>query len=877
MTSVSSSDVRSNVSGSISSKRYRGSDTGSGMDSEGGETCAEMLLSSRNQDDEEQTDEKKLSQSLPETPKTPADAGAKKGKGKMKECPLCAAKLPCSSFPKLRGCQHRSCRTCLRHVRNYYHELNKSSNKNQISFSISSCQSRRIGSKFHVQSVPHFFIQMISKCFQDGSGRHPNIDGEVRSVQSSTIPNDGGRCTLVFVFIATKCAACPQLKCQRPECGTLFCYHCKREWHSNQTCDEARRPEKRKSRGLAFEEIMRNGFHPSADSTLKPGDVKACPRCKTYIVKMDDGSCNHMVCTMCNAEFCWLCLKEISDLHYLSPTGCTFWGKKPWTRKKKLLWQIGTLIGAPLGIALIAGLSIPGIVFGVPVFVGRKVHQRFKYKSKAKRRLLTATCVVGSLVVSPVMAVMAVGVGVPIMLAYVYGVVPLSLCRNGGCGLSSSDSSLALANIDEEQLYGTPGANAPVDVSQFLSDSSKREEIVSIDPSILSAISMPHEIRPRHYVNLDLRGRRTSFESVERVNYEEASVKAMAGSHHYDDKSVHTVYSGHEVTSLNDEQSSTKALAGSVMDTKSMSESMYRHLIVTKIAEKQHQQDTDDYHEEPGCSSEDQPSTSSVVHPVRSSKPSTSSQHRGFLLERDEEGLLFTEEGAALLINSSPAMRSSGSVNVDPIDLFKIRSWLDNMKQMVATDAPQEKPYEENLTAEIQTTENERDEEGLLFTEEGAALLINSSPAMRSSGSVNVDPIDLFKIRSWLDNMKQMVATDAPQEKPYEPSTRPGSKLRRSGSGKSVHTVATFPATLGTGMSPAAQMLSDLPMPTYEDIHGVPSSTSGVTVTASRNNTETGITTENTTDDNVSTSSSSGSQKKKKRRFGIFSNWFSKK
>ena len=49
------------------------------------------------------------------------------------------------------------------------------------------------------------------------------------------------------------------------------------------------------------------------------------------------------------------------------------------------------------------------------------------------------------------------GVGDPIMLAYVDGVVPLSLCRNGGCGLSSSDSSLALADIDEEQLYGTPG------------------------------------------------------------------------------------------------------------------------------------------------------------------------------------------------------------------------------------------------------------------------------------------------------------------------------------------------------------------------------------------------------------------------------------
>jgi hypothetical protein len=32
---------------------------------------------------------------------------------------------------------------------------------------------------------------------------------------------------------------------------------------------------------------------------------------------MNDGSCNHMTCAVCAAEFCWLCMKEISDLHYL--------------------------------------------------------------------------------------------------------------------------------------------------------------------------------------------------------------------------------------------------------------------------------------------------------------------------------------------------------------------------------------------------------------------------------------------------------------------------------------------------------------------------------------------------------------------------------
>lgn len=43
-----------------------------------------------------------------------------------------------------------------------------------------------------------------------------------------------------YVVIATGCASCPKLTCERPGCGTLFCYHCKQTWHPNQTCDAAR-------------------------------------------------------------------------------------------------------------------------------------------------------------------------------------------------------------------------------------------------------------------------------------------------------------------------------------------------------------------------------------------------------------------------------------------------------------------------------------------------------------------------------------------------------------------------------------------------------------------------------------------------------------
>lgn len=111
---------------------------------------------------------------------------------------------------------------------------------------------------------------------------------------------------------------------------------------------------------------------------------------------MDDGSCNHMTCALCGSEFCWLCMKEISDLHYLSPSGCTFWGKKPWSRKKKILWQLGTLVGAPVGIALLAGIAVPAMIIGIPIWVGRKLYARFKTTSKHKRNIIITSGVAAS-------------------------------------------------------------------------------------------------------------------------------------------------------------------------------------------------------------------------------------------------------------------------------------------------------------------------------------------------------------------------------------------------------------------------------------------------------------------------------------------------
>lgn len=47
------------------------------------------------------------------------------------------------------------------------------------------------------------------------------------------------------------------------------------------------------------------------------------------------------------------------------------------------------------------------------------------------------------------MASLAVGIGVPILLFYVYGVVPVSLCRSGGCGVTTSSNGVHF-DFDEE-------------------------------------------------------------------------------------------------------------------------------------------------------------------------------------------------------------------------------------------------------------------------------------------------------------------------------------------------------------------------------------------------------------------------------------------
>lgn len=263
------------------------------------------------------------------------------------ECPLCLLELTSDCFPLLTTCSHRACHTCLQQY------LKIEISESRINISCPECTEpihpndikAILADEIYLNKYENFMLRRVLVTEPDARWcPAPDCD---------------------YVVIASGCASCPKLRCCRPGCETSFCYHCKQEWHPNLTCDSARiMRNKDQRRHHQSYKARSSSLTSSHDSIKLRDDVKPCPSCRVSIIKIDDGSCNHMTCSVCGAEFCWLCMKRIGDLHFLSPSGCTFWGKKPWSRKKKIMWQLGMLVGAPVGIALIAGIAVPAIIIG---------------------------------------------------------------------------------------------------------------------------------------------------------------------------------------------------------------------------------------------------------------------------------------------------------------------------------------------------------------------------------------------------------------------------------------------------------------------------------------------------------------------------------
>jgi len=96
----------------------------------------------------------------------------------------------------------------------------------------------------------------------------------------------------------------PMIRCPKPNCHFTYCFNCKVEWHADITCEQYEQWKKDNGNGGDLFEKWRQK------------NTKPCPNCKTNIQK--NGGCNHMTCTSCKYEFCWLCSEKYNSGHFSS-------------------------------------------------------------------------------------------------------------------------------------------------------------------------------------------------------------------------------------------------------------------------------------------------------------------------------------------------------------------------------------------------------------------------------------------------------------------------------------------------------------------------------------------------------------------------------
>lgn len=124
-----------------------------------------------------------------------------------------------------------------------------------------------------------------------------------------------------YVVIANNCSKCPILKCGRSECKTLFCYNCQQQCTIEHKCkkqqfkvESSKKLNKKSKSSKSPDKIdVSTESHSMIDTNLNNDEnmlnttkfldrfnMKQCPSCRILIIKIEDGSCNHMTWLVLN-------------------------------------------------------------------------------------------------------------------------------------------------------------------------------------------------------------------------------------------------------------------------------------------------------------------------------------------------------------------------------------------------------------------------------------------------------------------------------------------------------------------------------------------------------------------------------------------------
>lgn len=109
-----------------------------------------------------------------------------------------------------------------------------------------------------------------------------------------------------------------------------------------------------------------------------------------------------------------------------SPSGCTFWGQRAWSTRRRWTIRIILWTVAPMVILLVSLLAFPVITVAIPVATGYELYQR-SYKTKLRKVLSTLTGIGLTTIVSPFVGLFGSLLLIPLGLIYVYGIIPIHM------------------------------------------------------------------------------------------------------------------------------------------------------------------------------------------------------------------------------------------------------------------------------------------------------------------------------------------------------------------------------------------------------------------------------------------------------------------